>query len=336
MKINIKFIALAVVLSLIYHFSPIETHAEVIATQTDALSSQIINGLQCPVLNYTVEKIGKDTIVTFGDMTPEYLKSENRKKEKSNITELNRPLFYKDSNVREFIKWILIGYKANVAVVDSIRYEFDKDSKTLTVTGQDGSIYATAYAFVVWGIAPADHDAARTVSRSYEEDARDMALGSNPRNKEEYKKAYYRATTDQDREWVESVVAALKVPEIETVIIKGNVQKIGTDFGQTDQDRSMPIRVGYGIKSVDMSGSNVRIVCDNAFTHCGNGRQLNFKTDVKLPPVMPKLGMCFDDIDYEKCESIQDNFLPIDASSSDVCLDWYCNNCCNIYACCIM
>lgn len=269
-------------------------------------------------------------------MTPEYLKSENRKKEKSNITELNRPLFYKDSNVREFIKWILIGYKANVAVVDSIRYEFDKDSKTLTVTGQDGSIYATAYAFVVWGIAPADHDAARTVSRSYDEDARDMALGSNPRNKEEYKKAYYRATTDQDREWVESVVAALKVPEIETVIIKGNVQKIGTDFGQTDQDRSMPIRVGYGIKSVDMSGSNVRIVCDNAFTHCGNGRQLNFKTDVKLPPVMPKLGMCFDDIDYEKCESIQDNFLPIDASSSYVCLDWYCNNCCNIYACCIM
>ena len=178
MKINIKFIALAVVLSLIYHFSPIETHAEVIATQTDALASQIINGLQCPVLNYTVEKIGKDTIVTFGDMTPEYLKSENRKKEKSNITELNRPLFYKDSNVREFIKWILIGYKANVAVVDSIRYEFDKDSKTLTVTGQDGSIYATAYAFVVWGIAPADHDAARTVSRSYDEDARDMALGS--------------------------------------------------------------------------------------------------------------------------------------------------------------
>lgn len=234
MKINIKFIALAVVLSLIYHFSPIETHAEVIATQTDALASQIINGLQCPVLNYTVEKIGKDTIVTFGDMTPEYLKSENRKKEKSNITELNRPLFYKDSNVREFIKWILIGYKANVAVVNSIRYEFDKDSKTLTVTGQDGSIYATAYAFVVWGIAPADHDAARTVSRSYDEDARDMALGSNPRNKEEYKKAYYRATTDQDREWVESVVAALKVPEIETVIIKGNVQKIGTDFGQTD------------------------------------------------------------------------------------------------------
>ena len=83
MKINIKFIALAVVLSLIYHFSPIETHAEVIATQTDALASQIINGLQCPVLNYTVEKIGKDTIVTFGDMTPEYLKSENRKKEKT-------------------------------------------------------------------------------------------------------------------------------------------------------------------------------------------------------------------------------------------------------------
>lgn len=37
MKINIKFIALAVVLSLIYHFSPIETHAEVIATQTEML-----------------------------------------------------------------------------------------------------------------------------------------------------------------------------------------------------------------------------------------------------------------------------------------------------------
>lgn len=293
MNRSFKFILSAALFLCGCSFVPNKVDATVIATQEN-----------CPYnswMNYTVEQEDSNICVKFGDVTPLYLEKRKFEKIKGEI--------YQDNNITSFITEVLGYYHANVAVVDNIKYEYNAANETLTVTGYEGSRYGTAYNFVVNGVAYFDMAKACRMELDYQARNRREAASTNPQTDRQFKDAYIAAKMANLDEHSRQVMEEVKVPPIKKVIILGNVQKIGEDFGRILNEGATFDRV-YGIESVDMSGSDVKLVCNRAFYDCRDNNGYPAMKEIKYPlSRQPKIGMqCFgrSDGSYRP-----DNFIPV-------------------------
>ena len=278
MNLSSKFILSAALFLCGCSFIPNKASAEVIATQE--------NCKYTVWMNYTVEREGSNISVKFGDVTPQYLEERKFEKTKGEI--------YQDKKITSFITEVLGYYHANIAIVDNIKYEYDAASETLTVTGYEGSRYGTAYNFVVNGVAYFNIREACGMEREFQAKNRRQAASTNPQTETQFRNAYHNARMANLAEHTYQVMDVVKVPPIKKVIFLGNVQKIGEDFGRIITDGATIHRV-YGIESVDMSGSNIKLVCNRAFGDCRNRDGYSTIKEIKYPTVkQPKIGMdCF-------------------------------------------
>ena len=293
MNRSFKFVLSAALFLCGCSFIPNKVDATVIATQE--------NCKYHAWMNYTVEQEGSNISVKFGDVTPLYLEARKSEKTKGAI--------YQDDKITTFITKILGYYHANIAIVDNIKYEYDAASETLTVTGYEGSRYGTAYNFVVNGVAYFDMDEACRMEMDFQARKKRQAASTNPQTDRQFKNAYYEARMENLDEHTRQVMEGVKVPPIKKVVFLGNVQKIGEDFGRIINEGATFDRV-YGIESVDMSGSDVKLVCNRAFRDCRDNDGYPAMKEIKYPAAkQPKIGMdCFG---QSGGSYRSDNFIPV-------------------------
>ncbi len=290
MNRSFKFILSAALLLCGCSFIPNKASAEVIATH-ETCSFE-------PWIGFTVEKEGDDVCVKFGDFTPQY--KEKRKRERI------EGKYLADRNIEIYVREVLADYHANIAIFDNIKYEYDAKSETLTVTGYEGSKYATAYNFVVSGLAYYDVRKVYAIQENQRDRNMMEASQSNPQTESQFKDAYYSAKMGSRSEYAHAVTSTVKVPLIKKVVILGNVQKISDNFCTVDTGASM--KRSYGVETVDMSGSDVKVICNRAFRN-GSGSDQEVR-DIKYPAGrQPKIGeYCFG---RAAGQYVTDNFVPV-------------------------
>ncbi len=214
-------------------------------------------------IDYVVETTEKNTSIRFGQIS---------KALQTNYSDCG-PL---GANLPDLISGICKKYRANIVTFDDVQYVYNESTATLTVTGYEGSIYATAQNFVVEGLKLTNTDElnaqygeqlARDVEASHFEAVRQGYTSSNDPKYERTVNRKFAELTEKRNQDPSKV--DLRIKPLETVIIRGNIVKIGSDFCNAHPGCNRTgVLKHFRIKTVDMSESNVREIYDGAFLDC--------------------------------------------------------------------
>lgn len=311
MKIRTKILSLAAILSIgcaLFPQPSVSANTEITNWQKDQYRNIPIT--------YTVSRTDQGKVVVeLGDKTPDY---------RIGFMSSGHPRALQEcSYVHDFVYGICKYYNANIIVYDNIVYEYNEDTETFVITGREGTKYGTVYDFCVNALARGNSEMLESLQSKEDELLKNQAERRNPKNGEEYAESVRCARVNLDdvnARW-QARQEAIKILEeetgtkllknIKTVIIRGNVYKIGKDAFYKDCHcgRGCP---AYHVEYVDMSDSKVRTVCGgNPF---GGGRNLKI-----LNPLIGEPKNCSDD-----------DYRPVNGSSGAFSPEQYLHSCCTV------
>ena len=311
MKIGTKILSLAAILSLGCFLLPQPS----VSANTEITNWQKDHYRDTPIM-YTVSKTDQGKVlVEFGGKTPDY---------RIGFRSSGHPRVLQEcSYVQQFVYTICRNNNADIIVFDHVRYEYDESNETVIITGEEGTDYGTVYDFCVNALAYGNPEMLESLQSKEDELLKNQAERRNPKNGEEYAESVRCARVNLDdvnARW-QARQEAIKILEeetgtkllknIKTVIIRGNVYKIGNDAFNRDRfcGRGCPV---YSVENVDMSESKVRTIC--GYNPFGNGRNLKI--------LNPSTG------EPKSCS--EDNYRPLKGSLGGFSPDQYLNSCCTV------
>lgn len=310
MKIGTKILSLAAILSLGCFLLPQPS----VSANTEITNWQKDHYRDTPIM-YTVSRNDQGKVVVeFGGKTPDYRIGFRSSGHPRRLPEC--------SYVQEFVYTICRNNNADIIIFDNIVYEYDKDSETFVVTGREGTEFGAVYGFCVSALACGNPEILESLQDVERDILNDQACRRNPKNSTEYAESLRRARVNLDdvnARWkvrqeaikiLEEETGSKLLKDIKTVIIRGNVHKVGKDAFNRDEfcGRGCPV---YHIEYVDMSNSMVKTICGN--NPFGDGRNLKI-----LNPTAPGKS------DPKHCT--EDDYLPLDGNPLEI----YVRSCCSI------
>ena len=231
-------------------------------------------------ISYNVEQRGDYVLVSFGPISKalqtDYSVSGSR-----------------GAKLPGLISNICKNCNATAVIFDNIEYIYSETAATLTVTGHGEGIYATARNFVIEGFKLTNADELNAVSHA--QWVRDVEASWEKAAKMGHSQFHDPARGKivdtefnrlrEKRKKTPSEVG-LKIKPLETVIIRGNIVKIGSDFCNPhigyNRTEILPC---FRIKTVDMSQSDVREIYNEAFFDCRDLENVIFPRDKTAPVI---------------------------------------------------
>lgn len=216
-------------------------------------------------ISYNIEQNGDYNWVVFGPIS-EWLQQDHRESAGT----------MGGSSLTRTVVDVCKRYKVNAVRLDDIDYVYDKSSATLTVTGHQGSIYATAQSCVIQGLNFTNVDeirARRSIINSIISEQMSLELQGEYFRGERGARIEYDKIAEEVRRKNPAPALSIVKP-LKYVKFIGNIVMIGENFCNARAGMGGPNVLSQGlvghfpIEFVDMSQSCIMQICGGAFFEC--------------------------------------------------------------------